>query len=413
MQPIRHHLEKRSFVLLFLLLAETACGRGALPVAPPARPEGAATGVSSTAAKSIAAWPGRLETESFYIHAPPSINDLEPTPDQTPLWRFRGGTITTVGALLTRADVPTEMTKALLGTAVGWRENGGITLVPTPEMILGMPPKSRQRVYEELAKSPSNPYHAAPLLIPDYLLDDWFQHSRLSDVQRERMRRLFWRRGTCYAFSDISLMVQAAASASEIRHCREALSLTRAIMVKVRLPPAEGLDAAIEYWKGTATHPDISPYVHAVAEASGIETIDLIHLLPPLARRWLYTFPALSSGVGGRFPDCSWTSLNFFATRPEPYYLDSHSSFLEMRQNYERIDAPAKLGDLICFTDKAGQIFHTCVYIAEDIIFTKNGAGLASPWLLMPLRDVEAYYRWGDTSEIAYFRKKPRTDRDE
>lgn len=400
-------------ILPVLLLAGTIAGRGAPAAVPSVAPDRPPAKAASAAGTAVSAWPGTLEIQSFYIHAPSSINDLEPTPDQTPLWRFRGGNLTTVTALLTAAEVPADMAKSLLSTAVAWRENGGITLVPTPEMILGMPPKSRQRVYEELAQSPSNPYHAAPLLIPDYLLEDWFAHSRLSETQRERMRRLFWRRGSCHAFSDISLLVQSAASATEIRNCREMLSLTRAITVKLRLPPADKLDAVLEYWKGGATHPDISPYMRALAEAGGIDAIDLIHLLPPLGRRWLYTFPSLSSGVGGRFPDCSWTSLNFFATRPDPYYLDSRSSFLELSQNYERIVAPAKIGDLISFTDKSGQIVHTCVYIAENIVFTKNGAGLASPWLLMPLADVDAYYRWGDTTEIVYFRKKPRNERDE
>ena len=74
---------------------------------------------------------------------------------------------------------------------------------------------------------------------------------------------------------------------------------------------------------------------------------------------------------------------------------------------------PAELGDLICFTDKAGAIAHTCVFIADKIVFTKNGTGLASPWVLAPYSDVEAMYRWGDVTEVRYFRKKTVNPRDE
>jgi hypothetical protein len=35
---------------------------------------------------------------------------------------------------------------------------------------------------------------------------------------------------------------------------------------------------------------------------------------------------------------------------------------------------------------------HACVYLADDIVFTKNGPGLVQPWTLTALKDVQAFY---------------------
>ena len=63
------------------------------------------------------------------------------------------------------------------------------------------------------------------------------------------------------------------------------------------------------------------------------------------------------------------------------------------------------VGDILCFLD-GGEGLHTCVYIADDIVLTKNGDSILAPWVLMQVTDVEAIYRRSPETRIQGFRLK-------
>jgi hypothetical protein len=49
-------------------------------------------------------------------------------------------------------------------------------------------------------------------------------------------------------------------------------------------------------------------------------------------------------------------------------------------------------------------VIHSAVYIADDIMFTKNGRAYAQPWLLMRLKDVVTAYSFGKAPRLVYYR---------
>ena len=68
-------------------------------------------------------------------------------------------------------------------------------------------------------------------------------------------------------------------------------------------------------------------------------------------------------------------------------------------------DRPAAFGDVILFRDAKAESVHMCVYIADDIVFTKNGAHYFQPWVLMRFADVVARYPSANASRTSLFRK--------
>jgi len=46
------------------------------------------------------------------------------------------------------------------------------------------------------------------------------------------------------------------------------------------------------------------------------------------------------------------------------------------------------------------------VYVADDIVFTKNGDSVLAPWVLMQLQDVESIYRRSPSTRIQGYRLK-------
>jgi len=73
--------------------------------------------------------------------------------------------------------------------------------------------------------------------------------------------------------------------------------------------------------------------------------------------------------------------------------------------SYQTVEAPYRFGDVLCFLDE-GEGLHTCVYVADDIVFTKNGDSVLAPWVLMQLQDVESIYRRSPSTRIQGYRLK-------
>ncbi|MFN7141027.1 MAG: hypothetical protein ACK4UN_16980, partial [Limisphaerales bacterium] len=135
-------------------------------------------------------------------------------------------------------------------------------------------------------------------------------------------------------------------------------------------------------------------------------TIDVAHLVPFFARKRIYTYPT-DTGATARYENCHWTALNFFNDPPDNAFLDADRVEHEFRKNYSKVTGNAQLGDLILFREPNGEVVHSATYIAEDVVFTKNGEGVYQPWLFMKATDVIAVYSnvYGRVTATLYRRK--------
>jgi len=126
-----------------------------------------------------------------------------------------------------------------------------------------------------------------------------------------------------------------------------------------------------------------------------------------MARRYLYTYPPVDLAMRGRMPDCHWTSLNFFNHWGREYYLDSRLAASAVMEDYLPVKGEREFGDVLMFMDgTSGNAIHSCVYIADDIVYTKNGENMVAPWLLMRLDDVRRIYFHAKKGRIDTYRLK-------
>jgi len=62
---------------------------------------------------------------------------------------------------------------------------------------------------------------------------------------------------------------------------------------------------------------------------------------------------------------------------------------------------------VILLTDSAtGVPIHSAVYLAEELVFTKNGGNLKSSWVIMPMQDMFGLYLKEEDIKVSFFRKK-------
>jgi hypothetical protein len=285
-------------------------------------------------------------------------------------------------------------------------QDGIITLFPPLEDLEKMKPEVRQVVYAELAKSPLNEYHHDPLIIAGDV-EDWLRDTKLRPELQNYFRKLSYRSGSVLAFSDIRLLLNHAESDAEVVHIFKTITRTRTLVGTLKINGSSNAQQLLEYWTGNHASSDVLPMLESATERSGGATLDITHLMPPLGRRRLYTYPTIDLLTRGRLPDCHWSSLNFFTSTPQDYYLDMRLAANRLLERYDPVESPYKFGDMLCLLNSEGQAIHSCIYIADDVVFTKNGENSLKPWILMPLRDVRDIYSRDATGVIKGFRRKP------
>ena len=90
-------------------------------------------------------------------------------------------------------------------------------------------------------------------------------------------------------------------------------------------------------------------------------------------------------------------------------FLDVPYRLRYLRDHYSEVAGEPALGDIMTFYNVHQEPVHACVYVAGDVVFTKNGATLFSPWVLMAYQDMLAYYSMDGqlTLRILHPRRRP------
>lgn len=357
------------------------------------------------------AW-GRLKCFNIFIEAPKSLVEDFPLPGSKPRWSVSEEFLAKLPELFKSAGLSKKFIGELLEPKNQVREGGMVHLFPRQAELEAMTPAMRATVYRELARFPENEYHADPVLMTTETVREWFHTSKLRPEIIAKIDQMSYRRGECLAFSDLSAIMNYATGEADARAIFKSFTRTRSLMVQMELLPETDLQPLLDYWTiGIGLRrKDIEPLMSSIKDTPGVGWIGLAHIIPALPRKLLYTYPGPELMRHGILPDCHWTSLNFFNYEPHEYLLDSRLATSAVLEKFEMVEAPYRYGDILFFLDAdKGDAFHSCVYLADDIVYTKNGRNLLSPWILMKISDVKKIYIHDRNGRVQAFRHKKAT----
>ncbi len=354
------------------------------------------------------AW-GQLEYFPVFLEAPASLIDQFPMPNSKPRWVFPLVKLPQLPDLFKQAGLDQAFIDALMAPSTIVKDMDMAYLFPPQTYLEAMRPEQRQIVYAELRKYPVNEFHADPVLILSDDVEEWFRTAKLRPEIIAKFKQMTYKRGLATAFSDLPALMSYAQDEAEGKSMMKALTRTRALMVKLVANEQTNIPEIMKYWTTGLglRRKDVEPLLQSIVDVQGVDRLDLAHMLPALPRKLLMTYPDISMGRDGILPDCHWTSLNFFNYEPQPYLLDSKLATSAVLERFNPVDAPFKFGDILFFLDtKNGDAFHSCIYVADDIVFTKNGRNVLSPWVFMKLDDVKKIYIFDDNGRVQGFRTK-------
>ena len=323
-------------------------------------------------------------------------------------WFFEGYTPAALGELFRQCGLSASQQAALMNPALWSDGTNGIVVTPGDDLVLGLGEPARERIYSVLARNRFNTLHLWPFKSRQGGVDEWFKQSGLSPGTLALLNQLTYLRNGRLCFSDLAVVYPRIPSSEERVRFIKTLARTSALLMKLQVQTGCDLAGLCDYWDDGQHNKDIWTLLESLTNIPGGMTIDVTHLLPPFARKRLYTYPvpALDSPRVG-WPDCNWTAMNFFNDPPDNRYYDSEVWGRALEQNYTKV-RQASFGDLIVFYRPDGVPIHMVVFIADDVVFTKNGSSSWHPWTLMKWDDLMADYTLDYAPAYIIFHRKDR-----
>lgn len=348
---------------------------------------------------------GQIEYTPLELQRPEETL-LPPPPAAEPIrWFFEGFTREQVEALLVASDLTTAQRRLLLDSSRWQQAANGWALHPPIEVVRDMSQSARRTIYDALARSDLNVWEKNPFRIATADFPRWLEASRLPADKRALVERLSFIEADTTLFHDVPLLGRLC-SAEENRRLSMALSQTRSMMMHLRITADSDIDSLVAYWGRGGRGQTMRPFLESLARVPGGASVSVSYFFPAFARMRLYTYPDASASQAGAYQDCYWTALNFVNEEPDSRFFDGETVYRTLKTGYSEIQTNWTFGDLILLLGEGKATFHCCVYIADDIVFTKNGFAPSAPWMLMRIPDMLAMYASQKKVELVVLRRK-------
>lgn len=387
-------------MLLMLLLESLFWPKRGIASRHDALPGTAQAGVART---NVPAW-GQLEYIPIALDRPDEYftNDFARSPK--PVWVFRNHTEQQLLALFDALDL-TKNSRAWLADRAHWEFfQGGIRIAPSPEVVLSISATTREQLYSLLGRTPDNYPQFTPFRFRNDGFEDWFADCGLPREKLATVRQLTYSHDGGLCFADAATFAQIS-TPEETKCLIKGLWRVSTFVLKLRVNPQTDVDALMNYWGRLSAARVYRPLIESMTRVPEGAAINVSYLLPPFARLRLYTYPNPADTNILR-EDCFWSSMNFFNHSPDNGFFDPDYTRRAIASDYTRIrDGSRQLGDMLLLRSKEGMALHMCVYVADDVVFTKNGANIQQPWVLMKFSEMLGNYEKDKPYEVLTYRR--------
>ena len=348
---------------------------------------------------------GEFEYVPLLLHEPGEFLPDSSQPLKSPRWYFGDCSREQLTSFIQYAGFPADHVAKLLDPS-RWDQAGkGFYVSPPLTTVLEMGPAIRSRLYSILAKYGENSAQRHPFRFRPDGFDDWFIGSGLGAAPLEMVRSLIYTNDGTLCFCD-GFLAQRMLSTNDFKLLVKALYGENTFLMRVRVTPESDVDAIVEYWAKGRTASVVRPLLEALAKVPGGGSVTVSYLLPPFARLRLYTFANPATDPAAERENCFWTAMNFFNEKPDPRFLDVDNTRRALAIDYLKTDTLPTYGDLIALNDHTGNLIHLCVYLADGVVFTKNGYDYLRPWVLMKIPDMMKYYSAKQPVKLTVYRAK-------
>jgi hypothetical protein len=354
---------------------------------------------------------GELYTVPFVISAPDELIPIRAIESGGTHWWFKNCTRTELSNVLDSAGVPQDQREAMLAPDVAHIGIMDIEITPTPGMIAALPEKARQVIYRKLAQFPEN--RSALSFIHKGTLADRFDNSGVSKDTLALFRQFCCEHGDYLVLGGLPSLLSQLPSYEEKVRFMKALTRQKTMFVRLRVTKESDMRTLAAYWGKGHWAPSTRTLLESIERVPGGTFTSIIAILPPLPGSQIYFYPIVqSTQLNSTAPvrDCHWTSMNFFSDPAETEAVDPANFTRKLSADYFAISGDPSYGDILILAKPDGEIVHSAVFIADEIVFTKNGATAIYPWMFSTVPDLLKQYSFlapdGQQLTQRYYRNK-------
>jgi len=358
--------------------------------------------------RSVHAGPwGTLVKRDIELERPAEFLTDEVNHPPVETWRFNGMKLEAVRALLAKNGLSAAQLSAALLPANVSADAAGTILKPSGEFLESLDSGTRQKLYAGLAGLGVNLYLDYPYIFPGDRMSAIYADPRLDSDDVGLLKKLVYVNAGASQLADYDYLVGRIPTVARRIAITRVLSRQSAVFAGLVIRPDSDIDKIAAYWGNipNVRFTDIRPLMEALKALPEGGNLSLFYLLPKFARDRLYTFP-LPPQAGDPVMDCHWSTFNFSNDTPDNRFNDPNFAVEYIRKNYYQISAPSIYGDILLLMNDRNEIKHSAVFLADDLVFTKNGNNYRQPWMLMRIPDLLATYPATPAMRPIYMRLK-------
>ncbi|HRQ89649.1 MAG TPA: hypothetical protein PLA50_12685 [Bacteroidia bacterium] len=349
---------------------------------------------------------GKIEYYPITLE-PPATHLWQALYDERSYWSFASLDRTAALTLLATLGLPDE-TMALIDSEGVWKETpSGLELELTDAIVESLSPENRAAVAKWFRL---NHFYFFSKHIINFEGGDYsaFEGGAVSEATLALVKRMSFHRRNVLSLMDRAYILRKIGDDQEEKErFLRATFATRSLVVRLVVEEDTDMDSVIAYWSRDGAEPEVASLLKGVRSTDGIKRVDLVQLLPPVPRRYLYGFTHMRDIGPNNTPDCFWASMQFFRPEASPRMLDPLQLSHHIKDDFELVEGEPTYGDIVCmFNGEDGSFLHSYVHIADDIVFTKNGASFARPFVLTKKADMLSVYLDETPYTFRAFRRK-------
>lgn len=351
---------------------------------------------------------GRLHCQPIVLQIPAEcLAALPPRKQTSPVWWFKDYSPAALEALLRSSGLSDPQQRDLLNTNHWSRVPNGMVVRPSTATILSLSPEARSALYSVLALARENASQYAPCFWRTADEPSFFSAAAVPEAAKTMIHRLSYRRGNLSLLADLDLVLEQFPDRAERIEIQKFLSSQPATLVNMDITSASNIDGLIHYWGVGGLAKVAAPVLEAAAKIPQGRKTSLLAVLPEFARERLNTYARTNEN---NLMDDLWSAFNFFKDQPEPPTAGGSSWAGQLKADYFPVFADPRYGDILLVTRPNGEVIRAAVFLAGDLVFTRNGRSIGDPWLITSIPQMlelcAIHLADQESASLVYYRNK-------
>ena len=359
--------------------------------------------ILSDATQRCAAGPwGELHYLDSFIEAPKSLINATSVPHERTLWFVAAVSPLNLKLTLRSCELNELQVSNLLATAVTDGKGDGYILQPSDEFVIDLKSDERSKLYGFLASFTQNVMYAEPYRFEANTSREWLENSHLEPKVVDLVQKLIYREGGLWLFSDLNLVLRHYPDPQIYAKLFRVLSREATLLAYVQVRSDDNADDLAQYWGWPDRVDAVRIRIKASQATRSTQNVSLAMLLPYFARDRLLRY---HNKEDPEFASCHYSAMNFFNDPPDLRFTNATEIVRSLQLDYVEVKEDLQLGDIVQLLQKDGTVVHSCNYVADRLVFSKNGGSLVQPWVLTKLDDLVEFYSYPKSVKLRFMRR--------